>query len=78
MKNFFSSNATVYISGDLGYHNARDIQAAGRGLVDIGHFASEHLIVASLRQRLTEILGQKGFDVEVRASGCEYDPFRFV
>ncbi|MDM8515275.1 Nif3-like dinuclear metal center hexameric protein [Desulfobacterales bacterium HSG16] len=78
LDSFFSSDAMVYISGDLGYHNARDIQAAGRGLVDIGHFASEHLIVAVLRQRLTEMLKQNGFNVEVRISKCEHDPFRSV
>jgi hypothetical protein len=33
------------VSGDLGYHTARDAQQAGIGLIDIGHFGSEHLVV---------------------------------
>jgi len=73
MRAFFASDAQVYISGDLRYHDARDAEAAGRGLVDIGHFASEHLMVKVLAQRLAEILS--GTDVSVNACNLEYDPF---
>ncbi len=75
MRAFFASDAQVYISGDLRYHDARDAEAAGRGLVDIGHFASEHLMVEVLAQRLAEILSESGTDVSVNACNLEYDPF---
>lgn len=75
IKNFLSSEAEVYISGDLRYHDARAVEAAGRGLIDIGHFASEHLIVKELAGRLEQILYEAGIDVKVKACGLENDPF---
>ena len=73
---FFASGAQVYISGDLRYHDARDVEMAGRGLVDIGHFASEHLIVGVLAGKLAERLDKSGADVSVEACRLEEDPFK--
>ena len=42
---FFDAGADVFISGDLKYHDARNFEFAQKALIDIGHFASEHLIV---------------------------------
>lgn len=78
MNAFFSSGAEVYISGDLRYHDAKDVEAAGRGLIDIGHFASEHLIVEVLTERIRQILSETGTDVKVEACGLEKDPFVIV
>ncbi|HDL08058.1 MAG TPA: Nif3-like dinuclear metal center hexameric protein [Desulfobacteraceae bacterium] len=75
MKDFISSGAQVYISGDLRYHDARDVEAANLGLVDIGHFASEHLIVDVLADRLKKVLSKEGIDIKVDAYGLEKDPF---
>ncbi|MDM8524356.1 Nif3-like dinuclear metal center hexameric protein [Desulfococcaceae bacterium HSG8] len=75
MNSFFSSRAQVYISGDLRYHDARDAEAAGRGVIDIGHFASEHLIVNSLSERLTKMLSEISAEVKVEAYLFEKDPF---
>jgi len=75
MKDFISSGAQVYISGDLRYHDARDVEAATLGLIDIGHFASEHLIVDVLAGRLKKVLSKEGIDVKVEAYGLENDPF---
>ena len=74
---FFSSGAQVYVSGDLRYHDAREIQAAHLGLVDIGHFASEHLVIEVLAKRLEKIVAQKDFNVTVRACDLESDPFEY-
>jgi len=60
---FFESNAQVYISGDLRYHDARYVETAGRGLIDIGHFASEHLVVEVLAAKLTEMLNKSKADI---------------
>lgn len=73
---FFASSAQVYISGDLRYHDARDVEMAGRGLIDIGHFASEHLIVGVLAGKLAERLDKSGADVSVEACRLEEDPFK--
>ena len=75
MKDFFSSEAQVYISGDLRYHDARDAENSHRGLIDIGHFLSEYLIVDVLVKRLKEILSKMSFDVKVKACKLEDDPF---
>lgn len=78
MRRFISSGAQVYISGDLRYHDARDAEAANLGLVDIGHFASEKLIVETLAERLREALFKTGMDISVEACGIENDPFIFL
>ena len=72
---FFSSGAQVYISGDLKYHDARSVQAVDLGLIDIGHFASEHLMVEMLADRLKNILVEADMDVNVEACKLEKDPF---
>ena len=75
MKAFFASGADVYISGDLKYHDARDVEAAGLGLIDVGHFASEHLIVAVLAERLRAGLERLSLPADVEACTFESDPF---
>jgi dinuclear metal center YbgI/SA1388 family protein len=75
LKPFFSSGAQVYISGDLRYHDARDTEAVNLGLVDIGHFSSEYLMVGELVKRLKRIFSQKQIEVEVKPCGIEKDPF---
>lgn len=78
LKSFYASGAQVYISGDLKYHDARDIEAAGLGIIDIGHFASEHLVVAELVKRLQAMLAQKRLEVDVFACEIEKDPFVMI
>ena len=72
---FFKSGAQAYISGDLRYHDARDAQAANRGIIDIGHFPSEYIVVDTLAERLNEWLLQSELDIAVDACGLEKDPF---
>lgn len=78
MKEFLGSGAQVYISGDLKYHDARDAEAAGVGLIDAGHFPSEHIVVENLRSRLERALVDCGHDILVDASELEEDPFRIL
>ncbi|MCG6910654.1 MAG: Nif3-like dinuclear metal center hexameric protein [Deltaproteobacteria bacterium] len=75
---FLASDAQVYISGDLRYHDAREVENAGKGLLDIGHFASEHLIVAVLADRLRKALTNVGAPVTVEACRLETDPFVII
>jgi dinuclear metal center YbgI/SA1388 family protein len=72
---FYSSGAQVYISGDLHYHDARDIEVLGLGAIDVGHFASEHMVVQELASRLKTILAEKCLQVSVEACSLEKDPF---
>ncbi len=73
-----SSGAQVYVTGDLGYHTARDAQQEGIGLVDIGHFASEHLIAGVLAKKLKDAMESSALTAAVTAIDLETDPFRYI
>lgn len=72
---FLDSDADVYLSGDLSYHNGRLVESMGRFMIDIGHFASEHPIVTDLAKRLGKALGKMDPDVTVVPCLLEQDPF---
>jgi dinuclear metal center YbgI/SA1388 family protein len=72
---FLSSKAEVYISGDIHYHNARDAECIQRAIIDIGHFASEHLMVEALADRLDRLITEAGISAQVKAWTMEKDPF---
>ena len=78
LSRFFQSGADVYISGDLHYHDARDVEEAGRGMIDLGHFGSESIMVEALGKKLKEKVEKEGFDIEIFPCGLESDPFRLV
>ncbi len=75
MSHFFSCGAQVYISGDLGYHNARDVESRNLGLIDIGHFASEHLIIDSVAKRLRKMALDNKMDIHIDTCMMERAPF---
>jgi dinuclear metal center YbgI/SA1388 family protein len=75
---FISSGAQVYISGDLRYHDARSVEQAGLAIIDIGHFASEFIIVDELVNRLQKIFDKEHIDVSVGACNNEKDPFWLI
>jgi dinuclear metal center YbgI/SA1388 family protein len=72
---FFDSGAQVYITGDVRYHDARSVEAAGKGLLDVGHFASEHIVVNHLMTYLKDRLADVEPAVSIRAAACEKEPF---
>ena len=74
---FLGSGAQVFISGDLKYHDARDAESIGAGLIDIGHFASEHLMLTGLAEILDKELANADFDVKVSPCKIEKDPFLY-
>lgn len=75
MAEFFATDAEVYISGDFKYHDARDAETAGRGLIDLGHFASEQVMISLVAQQLSERVLAGGLDVSVSPIHIETDPF---
>ena len=75
---FLKSDAQVFISGDWRYHDARQVEACDRGLIDIGHFASEHIMVKDLGRRLREELDKTDLAVKVEPIDIERDPFYSV
>lgn len=78
LRQFLASTAEVFISGDLRYHDARDAEAARRGLIDVGHFASEYIFVSGLTARLREAAAAAGFDTVISGCGLEKEPFVYL
>lgn len=78
MPAFLSSEAQVFISGDIHYHDAREAENVNRAIIDIGHFPSEHLVVDALAQQLKNIFAKNGIDVDITACAIEKDPFRMM
>jgi putative NIF3 family GTP cyclohydrolase 1 type 2 len=75
---FLASGADVYISGDIHYHDARAIEEAGRGLLDVGHFASERIMVAAVADTLQTQIKAAEYDVAVSTCASEADPFQLI
>lgn len=75
---FFASTADVYISGDLRYHDARAAETAGKALLDIGHFSSEHLMIEPICDYLRRRISSASWEVRVEACQLEKDPFAMI
>lgn len=66
--------ADVLITGDIKYHTALDAVQMGLCILDVGHFASEHLILDKLR----DILNTRFKNLQSVCSNVEKDPFIFA
>ena len=75
---FLASPAEVFVTGDVRYHDARDIEAHRRGIIDIGHFESERIIVQHLAERLSAWLAAEGLRASVERAESEATPFKSV
>ncbi len=73
-----ASGVDVFVTGDLKYHEAQRAMEEHLALIDVGHFASEHLIVRPLAAYLAARSNELGRDVEVFESSEERDPFWYV
>jgi dinuclear metal center YbgI/SA1388 family protein len=78
LNTFLSSDAQVYVSGDMRYHDARAVEDAGRAFIDIGHFASEHIILETLVNKLTLAVQKAGWHVQIESCVIEKDPFELI
>lgn len=74
---FLASGADVLVTGDVGYHDGQRVANAGKCLVDVGHFASEHIVVEGLCERLAVSLA--AIDEEITVVPCpgERDCFSY-
>ena len=70
-----SSGVQAYITGDIKYHGARTAQEQGLGLIDVGHFASEHIVVDLLKEKVEYLSMREGLALEVKGYRQETDPF---
>lgn len=65
----------VYVTGDLKYHEALRAFEEGLALVDVGHFASERIIVEPLVKYLGARAALNHRTLEVLGASREEDPF---
>lgn len=75
---FFRSGADLYITGDVKYHEARDVQEQGKALMDVGHFGSEIIAVELLANAVENAAEAESFQIEIKGFGLEKDPFTIV
>lgn len=75
LRDFFRSGAHVYVTGDIKYHEAREIEQAGVGLIDVGHFASEQIAVNLLCEKIKNGAIKKGIKLEIEGFYRALDPF---
>lgn len=74
--NALEKQADVYITGDLYYHTAHDLQALGLAAIDPGHHIEERCILTFV-QKMIEWSQVDGFAVDVVASTVNTNPFYF-
>ncbi len=72
------SGAEVFITGDMKYHDGRLAEESGLAIIDIGHFASEELVLEPLGEFLRSKARDENSDLEVYVSKSEKEPFKVV
>ena len=75
---FLNSDAQVYLTGDLRYHDARRVEDDGRAMIDVGHFASEHIFIDPLVAHLRQAARHAGWSVDIEPCRIERDPFKWI
>ena len=78
VRDFIGSGADVYVTGDVKYHEARQVEEASKNMIDVGHFGSEHMAVELLSNRLNHVFEKNGVHLEVIPFLKEKDPFTIV
>jgi dinuclear metal center YbgI/SA1388 family protein len=69
------AGSDVFITGDVKYHDAQRAVEAGLALIDIGHFASERIIVRPLAAFIRAQAAARCDTLEVIEAAVERDPF---
>lgn len=70
-----AAGADALVTGDIGYHAARDMLAAGVVFIDAGHYGTERVVLEPLARRLGERCRERGLEVEFIVSTVNGDPF---
>jgi dinuclear metal center YbgI/SA1388 family protein len=68
-----NSGADTYITSDIKYHEAKDVQSCGINLIDLGHFESEFFYLEIWKNILEEDL-----KVEIVISQNSKSPFHYL
>ena len=70
--------ARVLVTGDVRYHAARDMLAAGMNFIDAGHFATEKLVLPALKESLKLAMQKAGLKVEIVVATSEVEPWEHL
>ncbi|MBP8644993.1 MAG: Nif3-like dinuclear metal center hexameric protein [Syntrophobacteraceae bacterium] len=73
-----SLGVDCYVTGDIKYHEAQTAMEAGMALVDVGHFASERIVVPPLVRYLESQAEDRNLDLKVLEAVSDRDPFTTV
>lgn len=73
-----SAGADTLVTGDVKYHVAQDILAAGLKFVDAGHHGTEAVVLPVLHSYLLDRCRQANMDVEFHLSETDTDPFAYL
>lgn len=72
------AGADVLVTGDIGYHVAVDMRAAGLAFIDAGHFGTERVVISEVYDHLVRRCREEDLEVEIIRSQAELDPFNFL
>jgi len=72
------AGADVLVTGDVKYHAAQDMLAAGIKFIDAGHYGTEMVVMPALRGYLAERCKAAGMKVEIIISQVNTDPFTYL
>ncbi|OFZ54261.1 MAG: Nif3-like dinuclear metal center hexameric protein [Bdellovibrionales bacterium RIFOXYB2_FULL_36_6] len=75
IENFLISDAEVFITGDVKYHDARRVEEYSKVIIDIGHFGSELMVIDLFFERLTLAFYNAGLNIKIQKYNEEKDPF---
>lgn len=73
-----NAGADTIVTGDVKYHTAQDITAAGMNFIDAGHYGTESVVLPVLLRYLTGVCGKTGIDIEFLLSKTNTDPFVYL
>lgn len=78
LNDFLASDAQVFISGDLRYHDARTVEDCDRGLIDLGHFPSEQIMIDAVAHQLQIEARSSNWALTIEPCHIEQDPFWYI
>jgi len=67
--------ADCLVTGDIKFHEAQRARADGMALIDAGHFGTEKIMIKKMAERLTSLIAEQRFGLEVITMTTEQDPF---
>lgn len=73
-----NAGADVLVTGDIGYHAARDMLASGMSFIDAGHYGTERVVLEALAGYLRDGCRQRGINIDIIVSGVNGDPFAYI